>query len=83
MSVVVDRDNGQQGSLWQAGRYEGAMSREEYMLLLHLRMLPAGIRAVRFLKTGRGMRGLREFRVCEVVRVVTSPPTPPLKKGGE
>jgi len=69
MSTVVDRDDGR-GSAWQDGQpgcQEIRISKAEYQMLLHLRMLDSGIHAVRIRKVARGMKGLREFRVTEVV----------------
>lgn len=62
MSVLVDREN-ERESAWQEIR----VSRAEYQMLLHLRMLGSGVHAVRVRKDSRGMKGLREFRVTEVV----------------
>lgn len=76
MSLVVQPEgNGrigdsanQRDSAWQ--ELDLRVSKAEYEMILHLRMLGAGVSAVRLLKTRRGMHGLQEFRVCEVVRPV-------------
>lgn len=68
MSVVVDPDNGngRQGT-WRENRNKLRLSKVEEQLILHLRMLEAGVQAVRVVKQEDG---LREFRVVEVVRLV-------------
>lgn len=66
MSMVIDPE--ERGSAWRDdGGYMLHVSRTEYQMLLHLRMLGSGVHAVRVRKEGKGMRGLREFRVTEVV----------------
>lgn len=66
MSIVVQPDGGRQ-SAWQDEPVQNfQVSKSEMQLLLHLRMLGPGVRAVRVVKAGKGMRGLREYRVLEV-----------------
>ncbi len=68
-------------SAWQddgQGFQEIRLSKAEYQMILHLRMLSSGVHAVRVRKDARGMRGLREFRIAEIVipRMRTASPTP-------
>jgi len=70
MGTVVNRDDERGSSAWRddgQGFQEIRLSKAEYQMILHLRMLNSGVHAIRVHKTGRGMRGLRGFRVTEIV----------------